>query len=152
MRGSRGEKEVTARATAQYNAFTNTAPFDRYVERFRRFMQSPVYDPELDVVAVAPDGQIGSFCIAWPDPVTGEGLFEPVGTHPDFQRRGLGRAVMLEGLYRLRERGMTEACVSTNANNTPAVKLYESVGFHTVDIHVTYNKYITVQPPLEIGI
>jgi ribosomal protein S18 acetylase RimI-like enzyme len=103
-------------------------------------MQSPVYDPELDVVAVAPDGRIGAFCIVWPDPVNKVGLFEPVGTHPDFQRRGLGKAVMSEALRRLRERGMTEACVCTNANHTPAVRLYESVGFRTVDIHLTYTK------------
>jgi ribosomal protein S18 acetylase RimI-like enzyme len=86
------------------------------------------------------DGQIGAFCIVWPDPLNKVGLFEPVGTHPDFKRRGLGKAVMSEALHRLQERGMVEACVCTNANNTPAVKLYESVGFRTVDIHLTYKK------------
>ncbi len=129
VRGSKGKTEVVARATAQYNAFTNTAAFDLYVARFRRFMQSPVYDPELDVVAVAPDGKIGAFCIVWPDMVTEVGLFEPVGTHPDFRQRRLGKAVMLEALHRLKERGMTHARVSTLAENTPGVKLYEAAGF-----------------------
>lgn len=140
VRGSKGECEVIARATAQYNAFTNTVPFDRYVGRFRRFMQSPVYDPELDVLAVAPDGRVGSFCIVWPDPVSKAGLFEPVGTHPDFQRRGLGKAVMTEALRRLKERGMAWAIVSTIADNTPGVKLYESVGFHIAKRLGTYEK------------
>jgi mycothiol synthase len=140
VRGSKGETEVVARATAQYSAFTNIIPFDRYVERFRCFMQSPVYDPELDVVAVAPDGRIGSFCIVWPDPVTGTGLFEPVGTHPDFQRRGLGKAVMSEALRRLKERGMERAIVSTHADNTPGIKLYEAVGFHITCRLGTYEK------------
>jgi len=140
VRGSKGETEVVARATAQYSAFTNTIPFDRYVDRFRGFMQSPVYDPELDVVAVAPDGRIDSFCIVWLDPVTGVGLFEPVGTHPDFQRRGLGKAVMSEALRRLKERGMERAIVSTNADNTPGIKLYEAAGFHITNRLGTYEK------------
>lgn len=140
VRSSAGEADALARARAQYGAFGSTHPLETYAERFRRFMQSSAYDPELDVIAVAPDGQVGAFCIVWPDPVNKIGLFEPVGTHPDFRRRGLGKAVMSEALRRLCERGMTEACVSTNANNTPAVKLYESVGFRTVDIHLTYKK------------
>jgi ribosomal protein S18 acetylase RimI-like enzyme len=140
VRGSKGEAEVSARATAQYNAFTNTVPFERYVERFRRFMQSRVYDPDLDVVAVAPSGRIGSFCIVWPDPVTKIGLFEPVGTHPDFQRRGLGKAVMLEALRRLKARGMTDARVCTLADNIPGVKLYEAAGFHIAQRLGAYEK------------
>ena len=103
-------------------------------------MQSRVYDPELDVVAVATDGQIGSFCIVWPDPLNKVGLFEPVGTHPDHKRRGLGKAAMSEALRRLRDLGMTGACVCTSAENTPAIKLYEAVGFRTVDILLTYIK------------
>jgi len=35
---------------------------------------------------------------------------------------------------------MTGACVCTSADNTPAVKLYESVGFYIKDIHLTYRK------------
>ena len=60
-------------------------------------MRSPVYCHNLDIVAIAPDGQIGAFCIVWMDPVNKVGLFEPVGTHPDYQRKGLGKAVMVEG-------------------------------------------------------
>jgi mycothiol synthase len=142
VRGCQGEIEVGPRATAQYSAFTNTIPFDRYVERFRGFMQSPVYDPELDVVAVAPDGQIGSFCIVWSDPVNQVGLFEPVGTHPDFQRRGLGKVVMSEALRRLKERGMKRAIVSTWDGNTPGIKLYEAVGFHITNRLGTYEKKV----------
>ena len=53
-------------------------------------MRSPVYDRDLDIVAVSADDRIGAFCIVWMDAVNRVGLFEPVGTHPDFQRKGLG--------------------------------------------------------------
>jgi mycothiol synthase len=140
VRGCRGEAEVIARATPQYNAFTNTIPFVRYVQRFRQFMQSSVYDPELDVVAVSPGGQIGAFCIVWPDPVNKVGLFEPVGTHPDYQRRGLGKAVMSDSLRRLKDRGMERAIVCTTAENTPGIRLYEAVGFRIINRFGLYEK------------
>jgi ribosomal protein S18 acetylase RimI-like enzyme len=52
-----------------------------------------------------------------------------VGTHPDFQRKGLGKAVMLDALERLQRLGMRQAIVATGEDNQPAIKLYESVGF-----------------------
>ena len=103
-------------------------------------MRSPVYDPDLDIVAVASDGHIGAFCIVWIDPVNQVGLFEPVGTHPHFQRQGLARAVMLEGMRRLSQAGMKQAIVSTFEDNQAAIKLYESMGFQTVYRLGTYEK------------
>ncbi len=140
VRGCSGECEVEQRAAAQHGAFGSTAPFDRYTNRFRRFMRSPVYMPELDVVAAAPDGRIGAFCITWLDPLNKVGNFEPVGTHPDFQRKGLGKAVMFEALRGLKERGMTHAIVCTAETNTPAVRLYESVGFYVANRLGIYEK------------
>ena len=140
VRGCMGEREVAARARAQYGAFNSSAPFERYLERFTNFMRSPVYQPELDIVAVAPDGKIGAFCIVWTDPVNKVGLFEPVGTHPDYQRKGLGRAVMLEGLCRLQDRGMESAIVSTFEDNLAGIKFYEAMGFQVVCQLGTYEK------------
>jgi len=142
VRSCRGVTEVEARAKAQYGAFDSTAPFDRYVARFTRFMQSPVYGSVRDVVAVNPDGSIGAFCIVWLDPVNQVGLFEPVGTHPNFQRKGLGRAVMLEALRHLKEHGMQQAIVCTGDDNLPAIRLYESVGFQTINKLGQYKKRV----------
>jgi ribosomal protein S18 acetylase RimI-like enzyme len=87
---------------------------------------------------------VGAFCIAWPDAVNQVGLFEPVGTHPDFQRQGLGKAVMLETLRRLQRAGMRQAIVSTGADNTPAIHLYASAGFRIVNRLMTYKKLLAV--------
>ncbi len=142
VRSCRGVDEVEARATAQYGAFDSTAPFERYVARFSRFMQSPVYGSDRDVVAAAPNGDIAAFSIVWLDAVNRVGLFEPVGTHPDFQRKGLGKAVMLEALRRLKEHGMQQAIVCTGDDNLPAIRLYESVGFEIVNKLGQYKKRI----------
>ncbi len=140
VRSTAGEQEVEARAAAQYGAFQSKWQWDRYVARFRRFMQSPVYDPERDVAAVAPDGRFAAFCIFWLDPVNKVGLFEPVGAHPDFQKKGLGKAVLLEGLRRMKTGGMETAIVCAEADNEAAVRLYESVGFRTANKLCMYVK------------
>jgi GNAT superfamily N-acetyltransferase len=50
-----------------------------------------------------------------------------VGTHPNHQKRGLGKAAMNEGLRRAQALGATLATVSSYA--TGAHALYESMGF-----------------------
>lgn len=142
LRACRGLEEVEARARAQHGAFESKIPFDQYVQRFTHFMQSPAYDPETDIVAAAPDGSIAAFAITWVDPVNKVGLFEPVGTHPDHQRKGLGRALMFEALRQLQARGMIQAIVSTGEQNTPALELYRAVGFEQYSAFRFYAKDI----------
>ena len=57
------------------------------------------------------------------------GLFEPVETDEGFRRRGLARAVMTEGLHRMRAAGMRTARVEHDITNAAAAALYESLGF-----------------------
>jgi ribosomal protein S18 acetylase RimI-like enzyme len=117
-------------------------PFEAYRRRYLRFMRSPVYVPEMDIVVEAPDGRIAEFCIAWLDPANRVGLFEPVGVHPAFQRRELGKAVVLEGLRRMQARGMRTAIVCSLWDNPAALRLYESAEFQIVDRLHTYEKRI----------
>ncbi len=135
-----GLAEASARAQAQYGAFGSSKPFDQYLQRFERFMASQAYAGALDMVAVDAGGQIGAFCIAWLDESTRRGHLEPVGTHPDFQRRGLGKAVILEALRLLQARGMTSVSVCTNDDNPPAKGLYTSLGFQSLEHLSTYKK------------
>lgn len=137
-----GEHEAEARARASYGAFQSKWPWDRYVARYRRFARSPVYERERDLVAAAPDGRIAAFAIWWPDLVNKVGLFEPVGTHPDFQRQGLGRAVIQEGLRRMQARGLTRAIVCSEAGNPGAVAFYQTCGFATANRLLLYEKSI----------
>ncbi len=78
-----------------------------------------------DLVAIAPDGAVASFCTIWFDDVTRSAYFEPVATVPAHQRRGLGKALMTEGLRRLQRMGATRAFVGGYSQAANA--LYRSV-------------------------
>jgi len=69
-------------------------------------------------------------------------LFEPVGTHPDFQSLGLGRAVVTEGLRKLQNWGMKRAAVCVETDNLAAQGLYKAVGFQKQYQLLTYVKTI----------
>lgn len=107
---------------------------------YARLMRLPGYDRELDVVAVAPDGTIAAYVNCWIDPVNRIGDFGPVGARPAYRRQGLTRAVLVEGLRRFNAHGMDRACVSTGISNTPARRLYESIGFRVVNQYLDYLK------------
>ena len=92
----------------------------------------PSYRPELDLIAVAPDGTGAAACTCWYDAATRCGEFEAVGTAQAHRRRGVGRAVITEGVRRLHELGATTAVVFTQNTNDAAIALYESCGFEIV--------------------
>ena len=135
-----GEQEAHLRASVAHAAFGSQKPFDEYLPRLLRFMRSPVYNPDLDIVSVSPEGHFTSFCILWADETSRVGLFEPVGTHPNHRGQGLGKAVLATGLKRLRSMGMTQASVCVESNNSPAIHLYESMGFKIQNRLLTFDK------------
>jgi ribosomal protein S18 acetylase RimI-like enzyme len=109
-----------------------------------RTLRHADYHPALDLVAVDAGGRLVGFCVGWllrHDPANGgraEGQIEPLGVHPDARRRGLGRALLLEGLRRFQEHGAAMARVETDAHRSPARRLYASVGFRAVGAILKY--------------
>lgn len=96
---------------------------------YRHMRTQPVYRPDLDLVAVASNGDFAAYCIAWLDPETRVGHFEPVGTSPRHRRQGHAAAAMIEALRRLHALGATRATVGTFTDNAAALALYRSLGF-----------------------
>ena len=135
-------EEISNRAAAQREVWQPWTVGNVSDDDYARFMRLPGYDRELDVVAVAPDGVIAAYVNGWIDPVNRIGDFGPVGARPAYRRQGLTRLVLLEGLRRLQARGMDRVCVSTGVLNTPALRLYESVGFRIVNKYLDYVKAV----------
>jgi len=140
IRSSRGEEDARLRAVCSHAAFGSKKPFEEYWPRTLRFMRSPVYVPEHELLVIAPSGEVAAYCIIWTDELTKVGHFEPVGTHPNYQRKGLGKSLLFEALRRLKSEGMSEADICTGYTNLPAIGLYELIGFQKVKCLLTYEK------------
>jgi ribosomal protein S18 acetylase RimI-like enzyme len=65
---------------------------------------------------------------------------EPVGTHPDFQRRKLGTALLHGALWCMVENGMTVASVCVESSNVAGQALYNSAGFRPLFKIHTFSK------------
>jgi GNAT superfamily N-acetyltransferase len=80
-------------------------------EWYHGIQSAPLYRRDLDIVAVAADGSIASFCTAWFDDLSRTAYLEPVATVPAHRKHGLGKAVCLEALQRLKRMGCKVAFV-----------------------------------------
>ena len=89
---------------------------------------APSFRRELDLVAEAADGTLAAYAAVCWDRTNLRGIFEPVCTHPDHRRRGLARALMLEGMRRARALGAAVIDVGTG-DLDPANALYASLPF-----------------------
>jgi len=138
VRALAGAGEIPNRAAAHREVWQPWTVGNVGDDDYASFMRLPGYHRELDVVAVAPDGAIAAYVNGWLDPVNLIGDFGPVGARPAYRRQGLTRAVLAEGLRRMRSAGMDRVCVSTGMSNTPALRLYESVGFRPVNSYLDY--------------
>lgn len=121
-----GTGEAAAYAEIHRAAFGGEAMTAQWRERT---IGTPLHQPDLDLVAVAPDGTLAGFCVGWHDPVRGLAQLEPAGVHPRYQRRGLARALMAEMLRRLAGRGASVAVVETEPGLTAARAAYDDAGF-----------------------
>ena len=131
--------ELEKRAQLHRDAWVgSTFSLDTYL----KVRESPVFEPNLHVVAVEENGEFGSYCIGWMDAGMKTGSFEPVGTHKKFRGRGLAENVIRTTLWKMKKVGMTTSKISTAGFNRPAFDLYQRCGFTFTDFERTYIKSI----------
>jgi ribosomal protein S18 acetylase RimI-like enzyme len=121
-----GNGEVDGYAALHRAAFNSTSMTPGWRART---LESPQYRSDLDLVAVAPDGELAGFCVCWLDSSGHFGQIEPLGVHPNFHRHGLARALMNECFRRLESHGAIAALVEPETTALTAREAYESVGF-----------------------
>ncbi|MFF3767671.1 GNAT family N-acetyltransferase [Streptomyces sp. NPDC001922] len=128
VRALRGLPDLDRRVAVQRAAWNSTRVT---ADSYREVMAAWPYRPDLDWVVEAPDGRFVANCLIWYDDVHRAGLIEPVGTHPEFRRRGLARAVCLAALHALRAMGGTQAVVRPRGDADYPVPqtLYRNIGF-----------------------
>lgn len=95
----------------------------------KRLRQSSLYRPDLDLAVMHSSGEVAAYALFWHDPETLVGLLEPMRTEDGFQRRGLGSALVGEGLRRLFAAGAEMVKVTYLEDNLAARRLYHRCGF-----------------------
>ncbi|WP_437374121.1 GNAT family N-acetyltransferase [Inquilinus limosus] len=126
-----GDVSVADAVKAHREAWHPSSLTEAAFERVRRTWP---YRADLHALIEAPDGTLAATAIIWLDESTRTAEFEPVGTHRDFRRRGLGTALQLHGMHLARAAGanrMLVACLGAPAH--PAARnLYTGVGFRAL--------------------
>jgi GNAT superfamily N-acetyltransferase len=128
-------EQTAGRVEAHRLAF---APSEITQRMYQRVQRTWPYRGELDRVAMTDEGTVVAFCTAWLDEENAAGLLEPVGTHPEHQRRGLAKAVCLDALHVLRAAGALTAQVSHATDAARAT--YLSLGFTEHAPEVTFRR------------
>lgn len=132
LRSYAGESEIESWVAMHQAAFGT----QNMTVAYRRAMSALAdYLPDLDLVAVAPDGRLAAYVMggipASENALSGEniGHTDPVATHPDFQRLGLSTALLCEALRRLQQHGIEAARLSTGHDNQRMLAAARKVGF-----------------------
>lgn len=103
------------------------AEAEKLFERIRDYPDYQLYLAEYD-------GRLaGTFALLIMDNLgecgTPSGIVEDVVVEPEFQRRGVGRAMMQHALALCRQKGCYKMMLSSNLARTAAHAFYESLGF-----------------------
>lgn len=95
-------------------------------------MAQPWFDPE-GFVTVWSDQRLAGFC--WTKSHDEMGEIYVIAVAPGFQRRGLGRFLVVRGLEVIERNGFAKGMLYMDADNVGAAELYASLGFrlHHVD-------------------
>lgn len=89
---------------------------------------NPMFRPELSLVARSPEGRIAAYCRGTVDPVNGVCSIDPVCSHPDYHRLGLGKAVVQACFVAQRNLGGRFCYIGSAPEPAPGTYLYRSLG------------------------
>jgi mycothiol synthase len=107
-------------------------------------MNTPQYIRELDLVVVTPNDELAAFCVCgFDDPDKKIGYTDPIGTHPSYQRIGLGKAIISAGLIALKNVGANTVKLGTSSENVAMQKLASELGFICVSEKLWFSKAIS---------
>jgi predicted N-acetyltransferase YhbS len=108
-----------------------------------RLRQCSLYDPTLDLAVEDADGGIAGYALFWFDPTTLVGLLEPMRVEDQYQRRGLARMLLTNGLDRLARKGARRLKVGFESD--AARGLYLRAGF----VQTSVDRLLTRPAPSE---
>ena len=113
---------------------------------FKIFVDREALDLGAGVVALR-DGQIIGSCMLGIR--ENKGWVGGMGIIPAYRRHGIGRAIINYLIAQGRERNLTQLELEVITQNTPAVKLYEDVGFERTRTLLIFDRPATLVTPTD---
>jgi len=109
----------------------------------RALIETRPHDPALWILAWDGDRIVGEcLCHLAREGGPRDAWVSLVGVRPEWRGRGLGQAVLAHGLRTLQQAGFHTAGLHVDAENTPAVRLYERLGLAVARTRVHFAKTI----------
>ncbi|MCJ7695588.1 MAG: GNAT family N-acetyltransferase [Anaerolineaceae bacterium] len=134
--GSMAEGIQAAERVALENSVWNATLTDDWL---RGKQSAPSYSPAWDLLAISPEGKLAAANLVWLYPRNRSAEIDPLGTHPDFRKLGLARALVLESFKRMNTSGIELAYIASYTQNPVVSKFYASLdpveliqGYHWV--------------------
>lgn len=137
LRHVRGEEEAEAIVALHRAAFGTD--YMTVGERLA-VMRAPGYDNTLELLAVTQNRTLAGYLTCTLAGTTGS--TDTLAVHPNFQRRGLARALLSAGLAALVERGVKRAALGTSSENSAMIRVAEATGFEVVKIKLWLSKVV----------
>jgi ribosomal protein S18 acetylase RimI-like enzyme len=137
-------KMTTEEEQKAYMRAYNSCFFElpKTLEALRFFLNSPVWAAGTAVAAFDPQGQLVGSIVAYRDEEAGWGVVDDVFVLPGWRRRGIARRLVGEGIRYLREQDVQEVRLDVLRSNEPAISLYRSMGYVTINEEVMLGLYI----------
>jgi ribosomal protein S18 acetylase RimI-like enzyme len=148
IRQFKGEPELQELVSLHQAAFESTK---KAGEDRAAFMNSPVYDPVLDIVAVSPNDKLAGYAFSTIEKLSNHlsgqlnGSIESIAVHPDYQRKGLATCLMNRCLKLISLYGMEQVYLDSSSENTAMEKTALKTGFQLTGKRLQYNKKIHKQ-------
>jgi mycothiol synthase len=110
------------------------------LEETRHLVNTSVCHPE-GIIFVGGGTRKVAYCWTMDDAVdAGKAYVRMIGVDPAYRGRGLGRAVLVAALDYVTRRGIRDVELLVDSSNTPAQRLYESLGFIREGVILWYEK------------
>lgn len=103
--------------------YAGTSDADKTLLHYGNIAKAPDYRAGLELSVLNTAGEVVSFCSLWWDEANKVATLEPVGTHKAYRCKGLGKAVIYEGLNRLKTLGAVKVYVGSGQT------FYRKIGF-----------------------
>ncbi|MFH0847501.1 MAG: GNAT family N-acetyltransferase [Chloroflexota bacterium] len=134
--------DITALCQLQNECFSGTWGFNPNTDEEIDYRLGLSSASTADVILACAGGRPAGYC--WTKRTGGgKGQIFMLGVHPSYRGRGLGRELLLAGISRLKNRGLTRVDLSVDGENRVALSLYESLGFCQKSVSIWYEREIS---------